>query len=559
MIRGLAIIFASCSALAVSAAQAQSVPPTVEPGRIPERFQPPPTPQSQPEIVVPAPSSKPPQLEGNVAMFTLTAVVIDGNTALPSSAFEPLYAPMLRHQVSLADVYRLRDQITAKYRAVGYILSQAIIPPQTIKNGVVRIQIVEGTINKVRIEGDDAANPLIRKMAQKIRESRPLNARDLERYTLLIGDLSGITVRTVLMPSDQPGSADLVIQVTHKPVSGFISADNRGSRAIGPLELSAGMSFNSLLGLNEQASVLVATASPTRELHYIDGRYVQPLGTEGLQLDLDGASSRSRPGGAIRALDALGTATILSAGLEEPLIRSRAKTLRMGLSFTYQNTRTDLLGVTFSNDRVRYLTGWLSYDVADAALGPSLPASTLFRVQLSQGLDILGARSTGSANLSRANGHSDFTLVTGEVSRVQRLGGPLSMALSASGQLAFVPLLSSQQFGLGGRRFGRGYEPSELIGDNGVAVSIEPRLDLAAMGPARGQLYAYYDAGRVWQKDPLPGQARSESLSSIGAGIRFGIGPHVQAAFELAKPLTRDIASRGNRNVRPLFDFTVSF
>jgi hemolysin activation/secretion protein len=121
-------------------------------------------------------------------------------------------------------------------------------------------------------------------------------------------------------------------------------------------------------------------------------------------------------------------------------------------------------------------------------------------------------------------------------------------------------LLSSQQFGLGGKRFGRGYEPSEMIGDNGVGFTVEPRVDLPLSIPStQTQAYAFYDVGKVWTKAPLAGQAAHESLSSAGIGVRFQIGAHVAANFEIAKPLTHDIASQGNRKVRPLFSLSTSF
>lgn len=554
----------SCGILAITtmgAAHAQTVPAPSDPARIEERFRPSQAPQSTPEIRVQSENSTAPPEQAADTHFTLSAVSIDGATVYSATDFTPLYQPMLGHDVSIADIYRLRDAITAKYRAAGYILSQAIVPPQKIEGGVVHIQIVEGAIGAVTIEGDSGNTQLVSAMVDRIKRSTPLNARDLERYTLLVDDLPGVSVSTILKPSaGTPGSADLVVTITRKLVEGFASSDNRGSQAIGPLEFATGVSLNSVLGLNEQASMLFATTAPTRELRYISGKYTEVLNPEGLRLDLAGSYSHSQPGGSLQALDARGFGTILSVALSEPVIRSRSKTLRIGASFTYQNSRTDLLGFLFSQDRVRYATARVSYDFSDLALGSAYPAANLVQVEINHGFDILGASRTGSPTLSRANGHSDFTTIAGELSRVQRLGTQFSVAASISGQFAFDPLLSSQQFGLGGRRYGRGYEPSELTGDNGLAVSIEPRFDLPRGPlPFGVQLYAFYEVGTVWAKAPLAGQPGHESLSSAGGGVRLSIAPHISVDFELAKPLTHDIASRGNRSWRPLFDVSVSF
>lgn len=553
--------FGAVVAFSVGAAHAQTIPSTSDPARVDDRFRPPQTPQSTPEIKMQEGEASAPPADAAATHFTLTAITVDGATVFKPTDFLPLYQPLLGKDVTVADLYRVRDAITAKYRSAGYILSQAIIPPQKIEGGVVRIKIIEGSIGAVTIEGDAGDTALVREMADRIRRSSPLTARDLERYTLLIDDLPGVSVSTILKPSaTTPGSADLVVSIKRKSVEGFATADNRGSLAIGPVEFATGLSFNSVLGLNEQVSVLFATTAPTRELRYFSGKYGQTLNAEGLRLDLAGSYSRSQPGGSLAALDARGYGTIVSVALSEPIVRSRARTLRIGASLTYQNSRTDLLGFLFSQDRVRYATARISYDFSDVALGAAAPASNLFEIEFNQGFDVLGASRNSSATLSRTNGRSDFTAIAGEFTRVQRFGAQFSIAASASGQFAFTPLLSSQQFGLGGRRYGRGYEPSELTGDNGVAVSIEPRFDLPRdVFPFGIQLYAFYEVGTVWDKAPLAGQPGHQSLSSAGGGVRFSIASHVSADFELAKPLTRDIASRGNRNVRPLFDIAISF
>ena len=554
---GIPIAIASAGLLGGSAFA--QIPPSASPGRVEERFKPPVVPQAKPEEPLPQPEPVTPSAAELAAQFTLNSVSVDGSTVFSSADFEPLYRPLLGKPVTLLDMYRVRDAITAQYRSAGYTLSQAIIPPQRIEDGTVHIQIVEGYIGKVSFEGDvQDARGLLEATARKIEESKPLRQQDLERYTLLLSDLPGVEVNTVLKPSaDTPAAADLVIILKRHSLAGFMALDNRGSRAIGPLEASAGIDLNNILGLNEQTSLLLASAIPTRELRYVAVRHTEILNAEGWRLALSASDSLSKPGGAISALSARGTGTIVSAFLTAPVIRSRARSLKLEAGFTYQNTRTDLLSTLFSRDRVRFGTLRASYDFSDSALGRS--ASTLIQAEIDHGFDVFGATKTGSANLSRANGDSTYTLVAGEMTRVQGIAPQFSVLLSATGQYSFDSLLSSQQFGLGGKRFGRGYEPSELTGDNGVGFSFELRQALPY--PQFGldaQAYAFYDVGKVWTKTPLVGQPSNESLSSAGVGVRLKF-QHFSAEFELAKPLTRDIASRGNRNVRPLFSLSASF
>ena len=510
---------------------------------------------------MPAPSAAPPPSEAAKTRFVLKSVVIDGSTVYQTGDLAGLYSRLLGREVSLLDIYTLRDSITTKYRADGFVLSQAIIPPQQITDGVVHLQVIEGYVAKVTVEGSvNDRRGLIKRLAEKIERSRPARLRDLERYVLLIGDLPGIEVNTVLRPSpDQPGASDLIVLVRREPLSVRAEADNRGSRAIGPEQFSGEIDANGVLGIDEQIAFEGATVAPTRELQFLSVRYDEILSAEGLRLSVSASASRAHPEGAIAPLNAFGRDQTYTIRLSEPVIRSRSHTLALGASLTELNSKTDLLGVLFSEDRLRIAAVDASYDFADTWAGDTLPATSLVRGAVSRGLDVLSATKTGSPNLSRANGRSDFTKLNIDVTRVQTMTPRWSVALAATGQASGDALLSSQQFGLGGARFGRGYEPSELTGDQGAAGSIEARYSPNAWPRLSPQLYGFYEAGIVWLNAPLPGERSGESLASAGLGFRFSLARHLTAEFEVAKPLTRDVASRGNRDARPLFAISTNF
>lgn len=549
--------------LFISAANAQSLPGPANPGRIEQRFQPPSVPKAAPEITIPGPEAPPPPEEALNITFTLHAVVLDNSTVYKPADLAPLTANLIGKKVSLVQIFGLRDAITAKYRRDGYILSQVIVPAQKAVDGVVHLQAVEGYVANVSVQGDaHDSRGLINAMAEYIKAARPLSAKVLERYVLLMQDIPGISVRTILRPAaNAPGAADLDLVVAHRAVTGYASIDDRGSKAIGPLQAQAGIDFNSLFGRDDLTSLQVATVSPTKELQYVSLQHNEILTAEGTRLNLSATHSHSEPGGALVNLDPLGNSLTLRAGIDYPVIRSPSRTLRIGGAFTSLDNSVDLLGAQSSNDKVRYLSLTATYDVADTLLGDSRPASTLINAELSRGLDILGATRTGSPNLSRANGHSDFTRLYADLTRNQTISGPFGLGFAAAAQVASVPLLSAEQFGLGGSRFGRGYEPSELTGDNGLAGSIEARYNLPVGNTSfiNPQLYFFYDIGEVWNIDPAVGQPKSQSLASFGPGLRFDLAHQLSLEFELAKPLTRDIASRGNRHVRLLFSILARF
>ena len=131
------------------------------PGLIEKRFQPPVRPESiiePPELKVP---ERLPPPEARDIKFILVGVVIEGSTVYQDIDFLPLYEQFLKQEITLADMYKVADAITVKYRNDGYILSRAIVPPQRIRGGIVRLTIVEGFIDQVVIEGQVALHSMI--------------------------------------------------------------------------------------------------------------------------------------------------------------------------------------------------------------------------------------------------------------------------------------------------------------------------------------------------------------------------------------------------------------
>ncbi len=135
---------------------AQQIPATVEPGRIEDAFEEQAQPKSTFEPMIQEGEEIAPPAEAPTVTFTLASIVVEGSTVYEPGDFTPLYKELVGTEISLADVYKVASDISAKYRSDGYILSRAIVPPQTIEGGQVKLQAVEGFINEVIIEGDSS-------------------------------------------------------------------------------------------------------------------------------------------------------------------------------------------------------------------------------------------------------------------------------------------------------------------------------------------------------------------------------------------------------------------
>ena len=554
---GFGIPVVTLGALLSAAALAQA--PGTQPGQIERQFQSPPQPRSQAgSFQVPLPAQTPPAGSEGVT-FRLRGLVLEGMTVYPSESWGSDYSRLLGRQVSLADIYAFANALTVRYRNDGYLLSQVIVPAQTVEDGVVRLQAVEGHVAEVRFEGV-AASPRLLDYAARIEAERPLTARTLERLLLLMNDLPGAFARALLVPSaTQQGASDLVVQYTRQRVGGGISIDNRGGRALGPWRASVDLEQRGLLGWGERSGVRFVGAEKG-ELKYLALSHDQALGGDGTRGGLTWSRVRSRPdtGGSFIPLNLETESDSGALSLSHPVLRSRSENLSLRAALTRHNGTTRLFNVRDTEDRIRSLRLGLSYDLADSAQGVSI-----VDLELARGVKAAGASSVGDPFLSRANGKPAFTkigLYAARLQSLQAIGPRWSLLAALSAQYALHDLLAPELFSFGGEQFGRGYDPSELVGDHGAAMKIELRYTFGTDGgfAAGATLYGFYDAGVVRQRSP-GGLAAEQSATSAGLGLRFDLGRLLSGYVEFAKPLSRAVAAEGNRDGRGFAGLSVRF
>jgi hemolysin activation/secretion protein len=544
--------------VAATAAPAQTLAPGADPGRIEKRFEQPRLPQSVPEPLAPEIDRQLPPEQSDKIRFVLTGIDIDGATVFTAEQLSAPHAGLIGREVSLTDIYRLADEITAKYRNDGYILSKAIVPPQRISQGKASIRIVEGYINEVLVEGEaNGRADLFREMGEQIKQSRPLNNDVLERYALLANDLPGVKARAVLRPSQSvPGASDVVFVVEHKYIDLTASFDNRGTKTSGPREYTLGAGINSILGLYEKTTVNWVNTTEEKELRYLSVQHDEVLTAEGTKLTLSGNRSRGEPGESLRDLELRSRNVTLSASLSHPIIRTRAENLSLSGGITSRDSLSEQLGQTSYSDHTRSLRLGGSYDFSDGWDGV-----TLFALDLYQGVEGLGATRNESDFKSRARGRADFTKVTLDVSRTQQLGGGFSVLGALTGQYAATALLSAEEFGYGGAQFGRAYDSSEITGDNGAAAKLELQYtdQVEDVGLTFYQPFVFYDFGITHDRDPI-NQEATRTGASAGVGLRFGLTDYLNGSVEFDLPLTRQVSANQDtgRGKDPRLFFTIT-
>lgn len=555
-----ACLFVLCFALfsggEINSAWAQqNVPTSVDPSRVQEQLSRP-VPQPRPSVEMPRESQEP-TLEipegADQYKFVLRTLVVEGATVWSQQELTKSLQPMIGKTISVADIFRLSAQITQKYRDAGFILSRAVVPEQKIDQGTVRIQVIEGYVSDVALTGKDVPPFPVTDIKNTILSYKPLNIHDLERQLLLLNRLTGQSARGYMEAIDPQtaehavGSIRLNIVFTKLDNQYSLGIDNYGSRFVGPWQSVARASVPHGGYLPGTLQGNIATTTQRHELSYVSISDRFTASPSGLMINLGAHYSRSQPGTTLADLDLYSRYRALDVGLEYPAILSRTHNLFLNTGLEIKNVESDILHTRLYDDRLRVLSVGLQYEAAMGA-GTSSSANLTWK----QGLDILGNRETGSADLSRAQGHSNFSKIELGVQTTQALENNFGLSLDMRGQMSFSPLLSSEEFGYGGYSAGRAYDSSEITGDSGMSLLGEIFYNYYLQMPNDPALsvlqpYAFYDIGKVWNRDQ---GSQPESGASVGVGLRLKQGSNAQFDLTIAQPLTRAIDNplRGNGN-----------
>lgn len=490
-------------------------------------------------------------------LFVLRNVSLTGARTIPPDRLAEAWQPFIGKKVSQADLAAIATAIGDCYRAAGFHLSRAIVPPQDIANGSVRIQVIEGAISEVELKGQGAEQFGIRALLGPVLSEYPSRLVTLERQLMLINIRPGVRITDTQL--EEIGTASghfrlvLTAQVWH--VYGFTGLDNLGSSAVGPWQGAATAAYNSMIAPGDTLALnLATTPGDPRQLRFARMSYDTPIGVDGLRIGASGLYSEVWPGDWRRLVaDNTKTEAFELRASIAPL-QSQKSSLTLTLAAGFSNVaERDFFGPIY-NDAIRTISLNGDYRLKDDFGGVNY-----LTVNWRQGLDIFGASDKSDPWVSVSGASPKFSALNFWFTRYQTINDAWSVKLASAGQVASGPMYLSQQFYLGGIAFGRGYGAAEISGDNGVAGSLELRFDqkLNFKYWTGFQLYSFVDSGLVWWDGLRPSDGTA--LTSAGGGVRLFLGGDLQADLGVAVPLGYRAPDNWARHPRFLFTLSNAF
>jgi len=473
----------------------------------------------------------------------LEHVDFTGNTVIKSADLQALAAKeIIGRDVTLTRLGKFAEQVTKMYQDQGYITSFAFLPPQTIKDKTATIQIIEGKIGDVNIDGNKfSTTNFIKYQLLKpyyVEKDQILNVNDIRQGLIELNEKGFISGSIVLEKGAEQYTTNVNLNVKeHQPFTTSVNFDNAGRDLIGLYRWSAFVSDNNLTG---HGDVLSVGTSIARRSFNVGPQYTLPIDNRGDKVYASYGYSRVRPGGEIFGpIDYLGNAHIVSVGMRNPVYESRKVNVDLDTSF---NIKEGSFTANIQNDPISKY-GIRSLETSLQAVQKDKYGRTYANVGANIGMPILGGERD-----------SHYMIVNGGVTRQFWLPKKGIAILRFNGQVSpDSDVHAIEQFQVGGFNTVRGYNEGTLLGKSGWTAGVQVNESIPFLPQSipiwkkgdniyrlpvkdRIQLIGFYDCGyataRTASYDP-----GAEFIQSVGFGTRVYLTKYLTASVDFGFPI----------------------
>lgn len=532
------------------------------------------------ETPLPAPQELPPATEllpaptpnlpsdgagDSPATITVLRYEVEGSTVFDAAELAVVTQPFVG-KVSFSQLLQARSAITQLYVDRGYVTSGAFIPPQTLEAGVVKIQVIEGRLEDVRISGTQRLRPHYIRSRLERAGSQPLNVQALlEGLKLLQIDPLLSSISADLQAGIEPGTSLLDVTIAEAdPFSATVSLDNGRSPSVGSFRRKIALRHGNLVGIGD---ALDLAYSNTQGSNALDLGYAVPLNARNGTLRLAYGRTRSevieKP---FNILDITAKSIYYEGTYRQPLYQTASEEFALGFTLSRQESQTKLGidnigGVPLSpgaDDQGRTKISALRFfqEWNQRSSQQVLAA----RSQFSLGTPWFDAtQNSFDATQNAKAPDSNFFSWRGQGQWVRLLAPETLMLVRGDVQLSDRTLVPLEQFGIGGQNSVRGYRQDALLTDNGLLVSGEVRLPIARIPDwdTVVQLAPFIDLGHGWNKNS-DRQPEEQTLVGTGLGLIWRQGKNFSARLDWGIPL-RDIRNTRNTLQEKGLYFSVNY
>jgi hemolysin activation/secretion protein len=542
------------SAIAAAAAAILALP-----ARIPAEEEPPAAARAPAAAQEPSPGIAPtPVPDATTIRIDIREFRIEGSRAMSSAEVERALSPFLGPRRPLSDVEAARAALEKAYRDAGFQTVTVATPRQTVRGGVITLQVTEAVVERLRVRGARWFLPSdIKRLAPSMAEGTVPNFEAMVRDIVALNQLPDRRVTPMPRAGATPGTVLVDLNVEDQfPLHGSLELNNRHGVDTRPLRLAGSLRYANLwqdghtLGLafqlapqsNDSPRNQAILRDKDPDARVVTGTYLARFDDpQWLSLSLNGTYQDSTVHTAAATVKSSGHILGVHASFTLPGDEHAFHAVTAGVE--YRRYGQDIgaggdrivLPITYWPLSVQYaisLSGERSQTQADAGLTTDLPV-------LSSRRSYFDDRRYGATPA--------FFYLRGDLTRSDdfswcQLGEKLQW------QAAWEPLLPTEQFALGGVDTVRGYPDAAVAGDYGAALSLELRTPSLAGWTGRRwvkdwRFLVFADGGWTQIHQALPEQRSTFRLASAGAGLRLRLTGFT-GELDLGVPFVDEATSR---------------
>ena len=474
-----------------------------------------------------------------VTNFYIREYRVEGARRLKNLEVEEAVYPFLGPGRTSGDVDKAREALEKVYHDKGFQTVTVLVPQQDPRRGIIRLEVVEGKVGRLRVNGARFFLPSnIKREAPSLAEGAVPDMNQVSKEIVGLNRLADRRVTPVLRQGVEPGTVDIDLNVEDKrPLHGSLELNNRYSSNTTDLRVDGGLSYGNLFQLGHTAGLNFQVAPENVHDALVFSGYYLARVSDGVSLMLQGTkqnSDVSTLGGA--AVGGRGNTLGLRVLRDLPTSAKFSQSFNFGMDYK-QSEENIVIGpstictpITYYPLCATYGATWLADD-----------SFTEFNTSLNFHLRGLGS-GQDFAN-KRYNADGSYVYIRADLAHTHDLKGGSQVFGKIQGQLASQPLVNAEQFAGGGLGTARGYLEATALGDNGLFGSVELRSPSLIGAPNKNgarrdelRFYGFADAGVLGICNALPSQQQSYSFASAGAGMRFKLKNHYNGSLDVAVP-----------------------
>ena len=503
------------------AAQAQAAPPlrAVVPGQINPGLQ-----RNQEEniqrlreaeerakrVEVPALQGEVPEsqeLPSSGERFILKGIHFNPSVFIEQKRLQQLASDYVGRSISFDDVNELLRKINAIYEEQGQLTARAVVPPQSVENGVLSIVLVESKVDVLNWQ--DAPKNVDEEFYLERIPVTPGETLDSPALKAAIERFNSTTpgpqVSAGLAPGQTFGTTQVDLQAFEPdPLQWSVFANNYGSEGSGREQYGGSLTWFSPTGV-------VATSGS----EYGSLRYSRPVNVYNGVVYLEGGTNTMNiEQGPFSELNIEGDSTTYGLGYDQPWWVNQQWTLLGGIAYNYQTSESKIDGLQLSQEDIDefVLKGQLEYREG--------PWYGRYDQRLRQATGDNAVSGEGDTH-QLLNG---FGYLSRDIASDYQLVGRMSWQYASDSQ----SLPSALLYQFGGISSVRGYEPGVIASPQGVTMNAEAYWRYND----NLQPFIFFDYGRAMELGTT-----DIDLMSAGVGVNYNWGRRISLSLVAANTL----------------------